>query len=356
MQAHIRITNLILFAFVLLILAQACINPTEEHVDDIDYDQMMIDMRLDTGIIYREGIISTSDHDEGGLLATNFGETYFWRRKPGEKQKIYMMESPPYQEGRMRKKGDTVRFQSKPSVTSFSTDRDENPFLTKDGLTLYFASERPIPGRPNKGNFDMNIWITHRDSVGGQWAEPRALPPSFNLVQAEGEDWPTANINSVFSLDDQNFYVSTQNPGDTVMRLYVYQRDASDNLIDPKRVYGLFSDSKYSVSGAQVSPDGKYLVFNSYGAPGGEGGEDIYVSRNEGFGRWSQAVPLTTINTEHEEAGPSFGPYGNLHFGRSRLIDSKTWEYDVWNIHVVPVRMLKLESLFPLQYKAARDM
>ena len=292
----------------------------------------------DTPRLFLPGLVSTPDHDEGGLHLTPFGELYFWRRRPGEKQQIYVC--------RKAGAGEHTGW-SAPERASFSTDRDEHAFLTRDGRVCYFGSERPIPGRPNRGNFDMNIWVTRRDSVGAPWSAPTPLPPAFNLVQSEGESWPVANVSAVTSLDDRTYYVSTTPRGDSVSRLYAYRRDARDWLLDPRRIEGPFADPRYAVGHASLTPDGRYLFFNSYGAPGGAGGEDLYVSRHRSDGTWSRAVALATVNTTDEEAGPYVSPDGQtLYFGHARLLDAATYTYDVWNIKAVPLAALDLASLF----------
>ncbi len=293
----------------------------------------------DTATRYRPGVVSTPEHDEGGLLLASFGEsrttpreTYFWRRLPGEKQKLYVLDGPD---------DDT------PTLAPFSTDRDENPYLTRDGLTCYFGSERPIPGRPNLGNFDMNLWVTRRATITSPWSDPEPLPPSFNQVQREGEAWPLANVSAVTSLDDETFYVSTQNRGDTATRLYAYRRDATDDLVDPRPVEGLFADPRYAVGGPSLTPDGRYLFFSSYGAPGGAGGEDLYVSRRTAAGGWSRAVALAQVNSVHEEAGPYVSPDGQtLYFGKCYLLNRETYAYTPWDVFAVPMGSLGLEKLF----------
>ncbi|MDX1462135.1 MAG: hypothetical protein R3359_03690, partial [Marinirhabdus sp.] len=90
--------------------------------------------------------IFTGEHNEFSV-AINPADPkmiLFTRRIGDGKQKIY---ETFYRNGQW----------TAPQITSFSTDRDEIALFTPDGQTVYFGSERPIPGRPNKGNFDMNI-------------------------------------------------------------------------------------------------------------------------------------------------------------------------------------------------------
>jgi Tol biopolymer transport system component len=225
---------------------------------------------------FAPGVISTEDHSEFSIAFSPDGLTaYFSRRAPEEKQKIY---STQFKDGSW----------TQPELMPFSTDRDESPFVTADVEWFFFGSERAIPGKPNKGNFDMNIWAMKQTSEG--WSEPQPLDNRINQVQAEGEEWPLGNSSQLFSHDDQTFYFTAMMRGRAGIELYQTEFDG-ENFSDPVRIEGIFSDPKYWVHAATVSPDGQYLVFNSHGAPRGLGGEDIYVSKKTDTG-WSEAVAI----------------------------------------------------------------
>jgi hypothetical protein len=51
---------------------------------------------------------------------------------------------------------------------------DTHPALSKDGLSLYFASTRP------GGSGDYDLWVTQRDSLDDCWLAPRNLGPVVN--------------------------------------------------------------------------------------------------------------------------------------------------------------------------------
>lgn len=288
--------------------------------------------------LFLPGLITTPEHDEGGLHLARDGsnELYFWRRLPGQKQQLYVT---------------TYRADAgwtAPTRLPFSTDRDESPWLSRDGRTMFFASERPIPGRPNRGNYDVNLWRVARNAA-GVWGEPTALDSTFNQVQRPGEEWPLGNVSGLATPDDTTFYVSSQRRGDTATTLYRYQLDPLGELVDEQRLTGFFDDPRLSVGGPSFSPDGRAMVFNSYGQPGAAGGEDLYVSfagANLRFrqkdGRWGPAQALTAINTEHEEAGATFTPDGKyIIFGRA--ISLGNYEYEPWNLWVVEVEAVLQE-------------
>lgn len=279
---------------------------------------------------FAKDIVSTDSNNEFHLAFSPDGKTvYFSRRAPGEKQQIL---TATFEEGTW----------TQPVVTPFSTARDEAPFITTDGRTLYFGSERPIPGRPSKGNFDMNIWRVERGERG--WLDPVPLPAPINEVQEEGEEWPSSNASFMFSLDDSTYYFTTMVRGSRAIALYETYR-GPDGFSVPRKVDGLFEDDRYWVNGAVISPDGEYLVFNSYQAPGGAGGEDIYVARRMENG-WSQAVAIGgLVNTPAEEGNPQFSRDG-AYFFFSREVRSNPDEDGIWSIYFVDTGALALGTLF----------
>jgi Tol biopolymer transport system component len=284
-----------------------------------------------TPALFAPGSISTSDNSEFHIAFSPDGKTvYFSRRPPEGKQQIYITH---WKNGTW----------STPEVAPFSTDRDETPFLTSNGERFFFGSERPIPGRPNKGNFDMNIWMMERTDAG--WSNPIPLADNINEVQEEGEEWPMANNNFIFSLDDKTFYFTSMMRGRKASELYKTVFDGS-TFSNPVRIDGLFDDSKYWVYGATISPDGQYLFFNSFGAPGGLGGEDIYVAKKTENG-WSKAVAVgPIINTTGEEGGSRFSRDGKYFFF-SHADHLGNYEYSEWSIYYIETAALQLEKLFP---------
>lgn len=276
--------------------------------------------------VYLPGVLSTQNFDEFGMAFHPQQATlYFSRRKPGEKQKIYQID---YADGSW----------SAAKLLPFSTDRDETPFVTPDGTTLFFGSERPIPGKPNAGNFDVNVWRTELQAD-GNWGTPQPLPEPINDVQRAGEQWPLENANSVFSIDGKTFYYTVQKRGRTTIELYRFERNG-DQFGTPQRIDGLFADSTRSVYNASLSPDGNYLVFNSYGGADGAGGEDLYYSTKTDTG-WSLAQPLN-VNSKLEEGGPLFSPDGKYFFFTRAEFDENYEQVGTWDIWVVETASLNL--------------
>lgn len=286
--------------------------------------------RVEQAVPFAPGVISTAEQSEFDLMFSEDGLTaWFSRRAPGEKQKIYETHFAGGQ-------------WSEAVVCPFSTDRDEAPSITPDGKYFFFGSERPIPGQPNKGNFDTNIWMMSKEGSG--WSTPVPLPYPINDVQAEGEQWPSSNNSFLSAVSNGKFYYSTMVRGDSAIRLYEVEF-RNNQFTAPVEIKGLFEEEKYWVYSPVVSPDGNYLVFNSFGAPGGTGGEDLFVSEKTKTG-WSRARPMgAMVNTTDEEGGPRFSRDGKYFFF-TRAANLGNYEYGEWDILYLETEFLQLDSLF----------
>ncbi len=307
-----------------LLLVMSCNSSKESNF--MDYSKKQIK----EAIPFAPGIISTEDKSEFQIMFTPNGrKAYFSRRAPEEKQKIYETEFV---------KGNWTE----PIISTFSIDRDETPSITPNGEMLFFGSERPIPNKPNRGNFDMNVWMVKKTRMG--WGTPEPLPYPINDVQTEEEEWPSSNNNFFFPIDNENFYFTTMIRGEKAIKLY-HTNLKDGQFSKPTEVKGLFDDEKYWVYSAVVSPDGNYLVFNSSGAPGSSGGEDIYISKRIG-NKWSKAKPIgAKVNSKNEESSPRFSRDGKYFFF-TRAQSLGNYEFGEWDIYFIETEFLYLEELF----------
>jgi len=288
------------------------------------------DRVISTPELFAEGIISTKDKSVFNLTFTNDGKSiYFTRRQGNEKQKIYFTNL-------------VNNKWTEPQIVSFSTDRDENPFVSPDGKTIYFGSARPISNRPNKGNFDMNIWKTEwSDNI---WSDPIPLSETINQVQIEKEEWPSSNENSIYSSNGIDFFYATMLRGTKTIEMY-QTKLINNKFSKPLKLDDFFDDDKYWKSTPTISPDGNYLIFNAYGVPSGEGGEDLYVCKKTTDG-WSKAKNMgALINTSSEEAGANFSKDGKYFFFARELKETPDKD-GIWNIYYVETKYLKLDQLF----------
>jgi Tol biopolymer transport system component len=317
-----KVKNLLFFLFLTI---SAC-TANKKTKEPLKYSDRIIS----TPEKFVEGIISTDASSEFDICFTPDGKTAFFTRRIGsEKQKIWQST---YENGEW----------TSPTQLPFSTDRDETPFFSQDGKILYFGSARPIPGRPSKGNFDMNIW--QAEWVNNEWGNPIPLNSTINSVQEDKEEWPSSNENFIFSLDNENFIFTTMLRGEKVIEVYTTTKNG-DEFTKPEKIKGLFQNDNSWKYSAVLSPDGQYLLFNSYEAEGGVGGEDIFISKKTSNG-WSRAKSIgNLVNTKAEEGSPRFSPDGNYFFF-GREYKQNPSEDGVWNVFFIETAYLNIETLF----------
>ena len=253
--------------------------------------------------LFAPGVISKPETEEYAVAFSPDGQTLYLTRREqqGVPQKIYRSEWD----------GDVW---SEPVVEAFSTDTDEGANLSKDGEWLYFASYRPLPGRPPRREQDMNLWRVARSSNG--WGEPEPLGPSINRVMAETDDWPISYEAGPSSDPRGNLYywsgLDTTQGADVLYAPLL----ANGNFGAPSQVPDI--NTTGSESGPAISPDGQILCFSAYQREDGYGSEDLYCARREGDA-WGEAVNLgPVVNTVGNEAGVGFSANGRyFYFSRS---------------------------------------
>lgn len=124
--------------------------------------------------------------------------------------------------------------------------RDSDPWLTPDGLTLYFVSDRPTAARPNKT--DLDVWRSRRTDAG--WSPPEHLG---DIVNGRGEELgPEVH-------DGRLYFATARRSGLGGLDVYAAPAQAQDfgrpELL-PAPINSAASESDFT-----LSPDGKTALF-----------------------------------------------------------------------------------------------
>ena len=180
------------------------------------------------------------------------------------------------------------------------------PVISADESVIMFTSCRDNTtggGRDEFGRYNEDIYIASRN------------------------DWrwtPPVNPGKPLNTDDHDAVIGVSADG---QHLFIYRMDnggdiyesllKGDSWTKPKSL-GSKINSKYHESQASISADGKTLFFIS-DRPGGFGGHDIYMSRLNPKGEWSEPTNLgPTINTEYDELCAFIHPDGKTMYFSSR--------------------------------------
>lgn len=168
------------------------------------------------------------------------------------------------------------------------------PFLSDDGLRLYFASDRPYKETKTK-NFDL--WFVERKTNMDSWSEPINLGKQVNSENNEFYPTLSKNNNLYFTMDaetgkgkDDIYYCSWNG------KKYAAPVLLNDNI----------NSSGYEFN-AFISSDERFLIYTKYNTPDGMGSGDLYLAKKDLNGDWQKAENLgSVINTKYMEYCPFY--------------------------------------------------
>lgn len=212
---------------------------------------------------------------------------------------------------------------SNKKIASFSGSySDLEPFLSQDGLRLYFVSNRPVSKEDETKDFD--IWYVERESLNHSWSEP--INPGSPVNSQLNEFYPaiTNSKNLYFTLLDpdkkrqDDIYVCIWNG-----EKYESPKPLSDAINSDGAEYN-----------AYVAPDESYIIFSGWKRDGSVGGGDLHISRKDSNGAWLQAENLgKEINSKQIDYCPYVNTKTNtLYFTsrRSNIVKTKFNDFNAF--------------------------
>lgn len=200
---------------------------------------------------------------------------------------------------------------------------DSGPCLSADGLTLYFASDRP------GGSGDYDLWMTTRKTAKDPWDEPVNLGPTVN--SAYYDNHPS------ISSDGLTLYFDSRRPGVFGLTgtndIYVTRRaDVNEPWGTPEPLTVINTPgNEYS---PDISSDGLTLYYDSPLA-----GRDLWVTTRTGPNDvWGPPTHLgVPFNTASTDTDPSLSADGTkLYF-----VSDRSGGYGAFDIWVVDIKKKK---------------
>ena len=178
------------------------------------------------------------------------------------------------------------------------------------------AESGKLPSEPRPGISAMAFFADH-----SPWSEPVHLPPPVNS--------PSRELGASLSPDELSLYFGSDRPrGLGAFDIWVSRRACLECPWEAPVNLGPNINSSGGDGAPALSHDGLLLFFSGSRA-GGEGGEDIWVSRRtdpKDDLSWGPAVNLgPDVNTAANEGGPAYVPAlegggANLYFDRGATL------------------------------------
>ena len=249
-----------------------------------------------TGQLFAPGIISTGMNE---LNAVFF---------PGGKEVLFSVQVGEMKWAMVMMKVEAGKW-TPPEIAPFSGEfGGVDPFLSPDGQTVYFCSNRPRSGA-GEAEPDYDIWSVTRNETG--WSEPVNLGPPINSethefypsLTAEGTMYFQSRREGGLGLSD--IYRS---------RLVDGQYQEPELLPEPINSAGFEGDTL-------IAPDESYLIVSTVRPPGANEASDLYISFPTGDGSWSPLLNMgDRVNGPRGENCQILSPCGRYLFYTSRQL------------------------------------
>mgnify|MGYP006268208877 CR=1 FL=1 len=149
--------------------------------------------------------------------------------------------------------------------TETAPSDDTQPYITRDGRTLFFVSDRP----GGEGGYDL--WYSRR--VGAGWSEPQNLGPDVNTPFNEQSPFFSDN-------GDKLYFASTGYPSFGGYDLFEVEGSIESGWGEVKNV-GYPVNTTYNDLGGIWTGEGDSIAYFSSDRPGGVGNFDIYYARKK---------------------------------------------------------------------------
>jgi len=206
-----------------------------------------------------------------------------------------------------------------PAVNSELEELD--PFVSKDGLSLYFGSLR------SGGYGGVDIWVAQRPSVDAPWGPAQNLGPTINTPFNDGQP--------ALSPDGHNLYFNSTRPGGFGRAdLYVSRRHDKRNDFGWEAPVNLGSGT--NTAAGENGPTlyvndatGTTTLYFASDRPGGLGGTDIYAAAQLVDGTFGPAVLIPELSSPSDDVAPAVRRDGLEVFIASTRLGG-LGEQDIW--------------------------
>jgi Tol biopolymer transport system component len=215
-----------------------------------------------------------------------------------------------------------------PELAPFADDSlESDACFTPDGRRVYFNSRRPLPGEASLSE-RSNVWLVDRTETG--WGEPQFLGPPIN------DYFPV-----YFSFaNDGTLYFTRSQP-----REIWYAELQGGAYGQTQRLPGGINDLR-DVAHPAVAPDESYIIVDSVYQSGNRIVGGLFISFRRPDGSWTPAVGMQQIlraSATDIYASARISPDGKYLFFESYL--PQTDQADIYWVSTAIIEELRIEML-----------
>ena len=177
------------------------------------------------------------------------------------------------------------------TIVNSATAEEWSPFLSFDGLTLYFARVR------SDAFYYGRIFEAAREEPSGPFTSVKEISGPLN-------DAPGHQLCPWVSPDGLRMYYHNESGG--IFSLKFSERASVDDLWPEGTSIAELNVLGNQLQAPKLTPDELTIFFNAYEMPGGKGGYDLWTaSRPDKDSPFGKVRNLATINTAFSEGAPA---------------------------------------------------
>jgi hypothetical protein len=264
--------------------------------------------------LFMPGVISNCDLHSSVYFSPDGNEVYFSKLDQSKTNQSWNIMFLKMEDGRW----------TKPQFLC----KGLTPFLSPDGNTLFFSTR------------DWDLWKMERLPTG--WTEPVSLGPKINFSRRQ--DGPS--VTNEGTLYYCTFYRNAKG---------IVRATLETGQYTQPRPLGREINSNHNEGFPFIAPDESYIIFSSF-RPGSYGMGDLYISFQKRDGTWTEPKNLgPKINSEAKDRFPYVSPDGKyLFFNSNRVsrLNTKPIPDGPGNVYWVDAKIieeLKLKELRKLK-------
>lgn len=194
---------------------------------------------------------------------------------------------------------------------------DREPWITADGNTIYFKSDRLASSDPRNAS---DLFVTRK--VNGVWTEPELM--GYPISTNEGNEHCPAILQ-----DGQTLcFASMREGGYGGSDIWCSRPDGNGGWSAPVNQGPGINTANEEFHFTQ---DASGMVYFTSNRPGGQGGMDLWAAMQQGPDSWSAAVNLgPRVNTDASDMCPALPPGGETLSWFSNRADNSLGNIDIF--------------------------
>jgi ankyrin repeat protein/Tol biopolymer transport system component len=261
--------------------------------------------------VFALGIVSTVEIEHGNITTSPDGSEIFWTSS--YKPPVIYGSSGSFKVWSSKRVGNQWSAPKLSFLTKNEITTDDVPFISPDGKRMIFMSRRSIY---SDGNDEMKEYYWYVDKTNNGWTEPKLLDATINDLQIR---WQVS-----ISKSRTLFFCASRPDGKGGSDIYM-SKLTDGKYLKPENL-GDSVNSKAEEVAPFIAPDESYILFSKESRTDRSLKSGLYVAYRNSEGTWTKPVYLGDEINQGGASCPYISPDGKYLFFNS----GRNGNYDIY--------------------------